>query len=180
MVYLRARQFGDPVLRTPAKLLSKDEILSSEIQQLIADMKTTIEGREYGVGLAAPQIGKSVAISVISVKPTPSRPKNPTIGFVIINPKIIKAFGSRTGLWEGCVSFGGTRNFPYAKALRYKKVQVEYLDENAKKHTKIFDDILAHVLQHETDHLNGVLFVDKVRDTKTYMTVSEYKKRMVQ
>jgi peptide deformylase len=75
-------------------------------------------------------------------------------------------------MWEGCISFGD----PFAKAERYKKVKIKWQDEKAKIHEKYFEGILAHVLQHEIDHLNGVLFVDRVKDTTSYVTESEYKK----
>jgi peptide deformylase len=172
MKALRRTQFGNPILRQKTKHLRKDEILSNEIQQLIKRMKFTLERKKFGIGLAAPQIGKSLAISFIGLKPTPSRPNLKRQDMVIINPTIIKSFGQKVPMWEGCISFGD----PYAKTERYKKIRVSWLDEKAKKHEKDFDGILAHVLQHEIDHLNGVLFVDRVKDTTTYVTESEYLK----
>lgn len=178
MKVLRRTQFGNPILRTKTRTLSREEILSADIQMLIKDMRYTLENKQYGVGLAATQVGQSVAISVIGIKPTPTRPKNPTVNLTVINPKIVKTYGQKEPMWEGCVSFGGTKDFPYAQVPRYKKLRLQYLDENARRHEKDFEGIIAHVLQHEVDHLNGVLFVDRVEDTKTYITVSEYKKLM--
>jgi peptide deformylase len=179
MKLLRRKQFGDPILRKQARRLTVQEIASSEIQGLIAEMKNMLEKRSYGVGLAAPQVGRSVAVSVIGIKPTPSRPKNPKIELVIINPEVVKTHGRRVPMWEGCISFGIGPSSPYAKALRYKKVRVQYLDQDGIKHEEDFEGILGHVVQHEIDHLNGVLFVDHVRDSKTYMTISEYQKQYV-
>jgi peptide deformylase len=173
---LQRTLFGNPILRQPARHLSAQEILSSEIQTLIADMRYTVEAKKYGVGLAAPQVGHAIALSIIGIKPTPSRPHAKAIELAIINPEIIKTYGRRRQFWEGCISFGGAANFPYAKALRYAKVRVRYLDEYAKVHERDFDGLLAHVLQHEIDHLNGVLFVERVKDPRTFLMVSEYKK----
>ncbi len=180
MKLLRRRQFGDPILRKVAKRLSPEDIVNPQTQQLIARMKNMLENRSYGVGLAAPQVGKSLSLSVIGIKPTPSRPKNPKVNMVIINPQIIKTYGRRTAMWEGCISFGIGAASPYAKALRYKKVRVQFLDEESKTHQEDFDGIMGHVMQHEIDHLSGVLFVDHVRDSKTYMTIGEYKKQFIE
>jgi peptide deformylase len=179
MKTLRRTQFGNPVLRETAQRLSADEITSPKIQELIANMRWTLQNKPYGIGLAAPQVGQGMAISVIGIKPTPSRPGNPTLDMVIINPEIVATHGEKEPMWEGCVSFGDTRNFPYALVPRYARVRLRWHDERAQQHEQDFDGITAHVLQHETDHLNGVLFVDRVEDTMSYMTISEYKRRYV-
>ncbi len=172
MKILRRTQFGNSVLRQKARRLTRKEILSDEIQDLIKDMKYTLENKKYGIGLAAPQVGKGVAISFIGLKPTPTRPNLKRQDMVIINPKIVKTYGKKEQMWEGCISFGDS----FAKAERYKKVRVSWQDDKAKVHEKDFDGILAHVLQHEVDHLNGILFVDRVLDSTTWVTESEYKK----
>ncbi|MFA5004126.1 MAG: peptide deformylase [Candidatus Saccharimonadales bacterium] len=177
MKILRRTQFGNPVLREKTRRLSTEEILSDKIQTLIANMHYTLENKKYGVGLAATQVGQSVAITAIGIKPTPTRPNLPVLNMTVINPEIIKTYGDKEDMWEGCVSFGDTKNFPYALVPRYKKVRLRWLDEHAKPHEKDFEGIVAHVLQHETDHLNGILFVDRVEDTKSYITIAEYKKR---
>ncbi len=178
MKILRRTQFGNPLLRQVARRLGKDEILSDEIQTLISHMYFTLDKKKYGIGLAAPQVGKSLALSVIRIAPMPWRPEVDEATMTIINPEIIRTYGRRSQLWEGCISFcGDQKEFPYAKALRWRKVRVRYLDDTAKSHEADFDGLLAHVLQHETDHLNGILFVDHVRDPKTYITVGEYNKR---
>lgn len=173
---LRRALFGNPVLRQVGRPLSLEQIGSAEIQELISSMHELLNNKKYGIGLAAPQVGYSLALTVIGVKPTPTRPDNPAVSIVAINPKITETFGSKTGMWEGCISLGSGSDFPYAKALRYKKVRVSYLDELGKHHDQTFEGILAHVFQHETDHLNGILFVDRVKDTTTYMSSSEYRK----
>ncbi len=82
-------------------------------------------------------------------------------------------------MWEGCISAGsnGTADL-FAQAMRHSKVTVSYLDEHAQTQEKTFTDLAAHVIQHEVDHLNGILFVDRVEDTTTFMTYKEYMKRV--
>ena len=175
---LRLRRFGDPILRRPAKHLDSSEIMSNETQSLIQNIRETNAVKQYGVGLAAPQIGVSVALSVIGIKPTPTRPNLEQFDAVIINPSY-EGIGRRTGLWEGCQSCGNGKNTLYGKALRFRKIRATWLDEKGKKHEQELDGFVSHVFQHETDHLNGVLFVDRVRDTRTYMMADEFRKRML-
>ena len=169
---LRKTEFGNAILRTVAQLLSDKEILSAQIQDLIESMYYTLEHRKYGVGIAAPQVGRSVAISTIDTKPTPTRPDLVRQKLTIINPKIIKFYGQKSEEWEGCISGAEL----YAKVPRYKKVRLKWQDEQAQVHEQDFDGFLAHVIQHEVDHLNGILFIDKVKDTKSYKTYKEYRK----
>jgi peptide deformylase len=177
---LKRTLFGNPILRTPARRLSKTDIASATTQQLIADMRYTLRTKKYGVGLAAPQVGQGVALSVIGVKATPTRPDARAVDMVVINPEIVRTYGARTQKWEGCISFGtSSRDFPWAKALRWRKVRVRYLDEHGAQHEKDFDGLLAHVLQHEVDHLNGILFTERIKDPATLMMVSEYKKHIL-
>ena len=169
---LKKTEFGNPILRAVAQRLNKDEILSDKIQTLIADMYYTVERKQYGVGLAAPQVGRSVAISVIAIKSTPSRPDLEPEKLTIINPEIVQFYGRKASMWEGCIS--GLEL--YAQVPRYKKLRLTWMDEQAHEHEQDFDGFIAHVLQHEVDHLNGILYVDKIRDTKSIITIREYKK----
>lgn len=79
-------------------------------------------------------------------------------------------------MWEGCISSGEGDSTLYAKVPRFKSIRLRWLDEYAEQHDEVLEGFVAHVAQHETDHLNGVLFVDQVTDTKTYMIAEEYKK----
>lgn len=177
-VLLKRTQFGNPILRTSAKHLSVDQIISSEIQQLIKNMYKTISTKEYGVGLAAPQVGYSYSISIIDIKPTTTRPDAEKFTQVIINPSF-EGVGRRTGMWEGCLSFAGIKDTVFAKAMRYKKIIASWQDETGKSHKKELTGLPAHVFQHETDHLNGILFVERVKDQTSWMNESEYRKRVV-
>jgi peptide deformylase len=176
---LRKTHFGNPVLRQVAQRLTEQEILSKDIQGLIANLRYTCEREKFGVGLAAPQVGRSVSISVIAIKPTPTRPDRKRYDRVLINPEIIKLYGEQTSMWEACISFGASGQFPYAQALRYKKIRIRFLDENAQSHDEILEGFEANVVQHEVDHLNGILFVDRVVDNKTFVMASEFKKRIL-
>jgi len=172
------RQFGDPILREKAARIGKSEIASAEIQKLIVDIRNLNTAKQYGVGLAAPQVGVSLALSVIGIKPTPTRPNLEPFDTVIINPTY-EGIGRRTGMWEGCQSCGKGKNTLYGKALRYRKIHATWLDEHVVPHDEVLEGFVAHVFQHETDHLEGVLFVDCVKDTGTYMMADEFRKRVI-
>lgn len=169
---LRKTEFGNPILRNPNRALSDAEIVSLEIQQLVSNMYYTLENKKYGVGIAATQVGENVALSVIDTKPTPTRPDLKRQKLTIINPKIIKTYGKKVPMWEGCIS--GSKL--YALVPRYNKIRLKWKDEKAKLYEADFDGFLAHVIQHEVDHLNGIIFLDKVEDSKSFMTFNEYKK----
>lgn len=179
MSKLTVTRLGNPLLRQKAKYLTKEEILSDEIQELIAAMKETVASKKYGVGLAAPQIGESIALSVIAIKPTPNRPHLESFEAIIINPEIINTHGYRKQLWEGCISSGNGRDTLFAKVPRYKAITLRWYDEGAQVHEEKLTGFPAHVAQHETDHLNGTLFVDRVKDPTTFMLQDEYVKRIV-
>ncbi len=171
-------QFGNPILREKAKRVDIEKIKSQKVQQLIKDMRHTLISKKLGVGLAAPQVGQSLALAVICVRPTKHRPKVTKFDLVIINPEITQTFGRKVPMREGCISSGIDKNGLFAKVPRYKKVRLKFFDEKAKQHDKTYEGLPAQVIQHEVDHLNGVLFVDQVKDTKSYMTYKEYLKRV--
>lgn len=176
---LKATRFGNPILRTKAKWLTLEQVMADDIRVLIEDMRYTLLKKEYGVGIAAPQVGVDVALSVIGIKPTPNRPNLEPFEAVIINPEIIETYGNKKRLWEGCISCGTGNNSLFAQVPRYKKVKMRWIDEKGVKREEVLEGFVAHVAQHETDHLNGVLFVDRVKDPSTYMMADEYRKRIV-
>ena len=179
MKKLIRREFGDPVLRQKTRELKREEIGSDKIQNLIKNMRHTLIDLKLGVALAAPQVGENLALVVVAVRPMPHRPKIKQLDMVMINPLITEKLGEQKETWEGCISSGKDgKSGLFARVPRYTKVRVKYLDENGKSHHKVFSELQAQIIQHETDHLNGILFVDRVKDTKTYMTHKEYIKRM--
>jgi len=172
-------QFGDPILRKRAKRLMLKDIQSPTIQQLIQNMRHSLVTEELGVALAAPQVGESLALTVIAIRPSLHRPDVQEFDLVLINPDIVEYVGEKTLLWEGCISGGSHGKADlFAKVPRYKRVRVKFYDEHGTMHEETFEGLKAQIVQHETDHLNGMLFVDRVEDTKTFMTHHEYMTRI--
>lgn len=174
---LEVTRFGNPVLRSVAALLSDEEITSTETRALIRAMFSRLKSDD-GVGLAAPQVGVSKALAVIDIHPNVYHPERETFKAVIINPSY-EGIGRHSSLWEGCLSSGSDKNVLFAKALRYSKITAHFTDEKGAQHTEQLEGLRAQVFQHETDHLHGILFVDRVRDTSSYMTGDEYRKRIL-
>jgi len=153
MSILKIIEYGDSVLRTPCKEVSK---VSKKIKNLAMDLLDTMY-KANGVGLAAPQVGESLRIFVIDV----SDPKGPIDPMVFINPKIIKKSGAINS-YEGCLSFPQA----YTDVRRYANVTVKALDMNGRPFIKEARDgeLLARAIQHEFDHLDGKLFIDHCRN----------------
>lgn len=163
MSILKVLVVPNKIFNTKTRNLSREEILSPEIQKLIKDIKETSKNGEYGVGMSAVQVGVPVALSVIAIKPTPNRPNLKPFGKVCINTKIIETFGDKIPMWEGCCSVLDEKNEPlYAMVPRYKKIKIQYDDEQGNRHEEIVSDFVAHVIQHETDHNNGIMFTDYI------------------
>lgn len=175
---LKLIQFGNPVLRETSKSLGKTEIHSSKVKELIKAMRYTLMSQKLGVGLAAPQVGQGLALAIVVIQPTAHRPDVEPFQSVLINPVITQTFGHKKQLWEGCISSGKGQAGLFAKVPRYSKIKVKFTDETGKQYHQEFTGLPAHVIQHEVDHLNNVLFVDRVKDTTSYMTYGEYLKRI--
>jgi len=171
---LKIVEFGEAGLRRKAREVKVDKIKIDSFQKLIRDMSRFLLEKKLGVGLAAPQVGRDLSLAVIRIRPSKRRPDVKKSDLTIINPKISKTFGNRSQLWEGCISGGGLKNSLFAKVPRYKKIELSYRDNAGKTCRRTFEGLIAHVIQHEVDHLNGVLFVDRVKDTKTYASYSQY------
>lgn len=171
MKILPRTQFGNPILRKKAEPVDLATINTPAFRELIKNMFFTIE--EIGVGLAAPQIGTSIQLAVINIHPLPHRPTVQPFRRVIINPEITKYSQEQVSEYEGCLSFDELR----AEASRSTWVEVTYFNENGEKCSERAEGFVAKVFQHEIDHLNGVLFVDRMKDTRTIMTTAEFNKR---
>ena len=160
-------QFGDPVLRRKTKAMTLAQIRGSQTQKLIPLMFQTM--RDIGVGLAAPQIGLPFRLAVIEVKPLDHRLEvEPFPKTVIINPTIIRYSKKQSPKWEGCLSLKNVA----AEALRSESVTVKYLDEKGKPRVEKYTGFTAQVFQHEIDHLNGILYVDRIKDIKTLISTN--------
>lgn len=151
--------FGSPVLRKVAKNIDKD---FPNLDKLIEDMWETMEASD-GVGLAAPQIGKSIRLFVIDASPmAEDEPSLKDFRRVFINANIIEETGEEWGFVEGCLSVPEIREEVY----RPSTVTIEYYDENFEFHKETLEGIGARIVQHEYDHLEGTMFVDKVSPLK--------------
>ena len=175
---LKLTRVGNPMLRKKGRKLSVDEIKSDDVQNLIADMRYTSEKEDYGVGIAATQVGEDLALSLIAIKPTPNRPELERFETILINPEIVETYGEKEPMWEGCMSCGTGDDILYAQVPRYTSVKLRWLDEHAKEREEVLEGFAAHVAQHETDHTNGIMFLDKVEDSKTFMMADEFRKRV--
>lgn len=179
MKLLEITQFGNPVLRRKARKISPKSISSKKIQQLIENMRHTLVEKKLGVALAAPQVNESVAIVVVAIRPMPHRPNVKPFDLVLINPEVTETSDIKKEIWEGCISAGSHGKADlFAKVPRHNKVSVSYFDESGKKRQRTFTGLKAQIVQHEVDHLDGILFVDRVKSTKTFMTYKEYMQRI--
>jgi peptide deformylase len=143
--------YGDPVLRKRAQPIEQGEV---DVKQLSEDMFETMY-QAHGVGLAAPQIGMSLRIFVVDGEPME---EEELVGFkhVFINPKLQEEEGDPWDFEEGCLSIPTIRE----QVSREPVIHISYFDENWDKHVKTFDGLQARIIQHEYDHLEGVLFTD--------------------
>ncbi|MCA9353821.1 peptide deformylase [Candidatus Nomurabacteria bacterium] len=157
------------VLREKAEEVKKDEFGKKPLLNLVAKMKDSLAEEFDGVGLAAPQIGVSKRIFIV-----PGFAVKEDSDLVCINPKITKKSKDKKWMDEGCLSV----RWKYGKVERYTKVTLEAYDEYGNKFQRGASGLLAHIFQHETDHLNGVLFVDKAKDVEEMdeKQIEEYKK----
>ena len=151
--------YGHPVLKKVAKEIDKDY---PDLQKIIADMYETMYDA-VGVGLAAPQINKSIRLVVIDADPyKPDYPEAEGFKKVFINPQILEEEGEAWEFNEACLSLPGIAEF----VMRKPKVTIKYMDENFVQHQEVYEGMLARIIQHEYDHLEGVLFVERVSNLK--------------
>ena len=175
---LKIVQPGELVLREQARLLTPEEILSEEIQHLIHDMRDAMRDAP-GVGLAAPQIGLPLQLAVIedredllkpfSAEELTERERRPVPCHVIINPVIGYSSDEKKNFYEGCLSLPGFS----AVVPRAHTVRVQYLDERAEPQFVQASGWYARILQHEIDHLQGTLYIDRML-TRTFTTLDNW------
>jgi peptide deformylase len=168
MAILKVAVLGNPVLRVPAEPVKN--IQAPDIQRLIDDMIETM--REYrGVGLAAPQVHRSLQIAVIEEEKEPDAPKEPTRPLtVLINPRIIPVTDQMEEDWEGCLSIPELRG----KVPRFKEIEIQTHDRWGKPLHLKASEFFARVIQHEHDHLTGTLFLDRMKSFETLTYPAEY------
>jgi len=161
-------QLGHPVLRQNA--LAVTDPAQPLIQSLIDDMLVTVV-EVNGVGLAAPQVYEPLRIFIIASRPNSRYPNAPTMApTALVNPELIWASDEKEKGWEGCLSIPGIRGF----VPRSRKIGVRYLTRSGELREEEFSDFLARIFQHEFDHLNGTVFIDRVESTRELICEREY------
>jgi len=149
--------YGDPVLRQRAKDIEK----GTDLTQLISDMHETMQAA-HGIGLAAPQIGKSIRLFVVDGSPLDEEPDMENFKKAFVNPQILEEFDEPWEFEEGCLSIPSIRE----KISRKAKLKIRYYDENWNLHEDQYDGMKARIIQHEYDHIEGKMFVDYLTPLK--------------
>ena len=170
MSILKVARLGHPVLRQATANVSQRVLKSSLMQQFIDDMIETM--KEYdGVGLAADQVHESKQVAVLEVTDNPRYPSKPQVPLtVLVNPKITPLSDETEEDWEGCLSIPDLRG----KVPRYKRIRVEAWDRRGKPLDFVASDFHARVIQHEYDHLDGILTLDRAQSSRHIIKASEY------
>lgn len=169
-ILLQVAQLGNSVLRKRALLV--EDIKSTEIQKLIDDFIATVIDTD-GVGIAAPQVYQQLRIFILATHPTSRYPHAPIMKpTAIINPEIISTSINKIKDWEGCLSIPGIRGL----IPRHESIIVEYTTRDGKKEKKEFKDFVARIFQHEYDHLEGLVFLDRLESNRDIISEKEYQK----
>ncbi|MFQ5851124.1 MAG: peptide deformylase [Candidatus Binatia bacterium] len=170
MSILKVTRLGHPILRNVAEDVPPDRITSAENQKLIDDMIETM--KEYdGVGLAAVQVHESKQIAVLEVVNNPRYPQKPKVPLsVLVNPKITPLSEEIEEDWEGCLSIVELRGI----VPRYQTIRVLARDREGRELDFVASGFHARVIQHECDHLQGKVFLDRMRDLSTLTYLQEY------
>lgn len=161
-------QLGNAILRKQAAGI--EDVNSPHTTEIIAQMLAILSDSK-GVGLAAPQIGYSVCVIIVASKPTVRYPLAPLMEpVVMINPSFHSLSEVQEKDWEGCLSISGIR----ALVPRYREIEVNYTDINGKLTTLQLSGFVARIFQHEYDHLQGMVYLDRVKDNQDIISESEF------
>ncbi len=167
-------QLGNPILRQQAQLI--DTAQDERVRQLIDALVATVRASN-GVGIAAPQVSESYRLFIVASRPNPRYPNAPMMEpTAMINPRIIAHSTEVVKGWEGCLSIPGIRGL----VPRYQAIEVEYTTRDGQLHRQELTDFVARIFQHEYDHLDGIVFLDRVESTQELMSEQEYQQRIVQ
>jgi peptide deformylase len=168
---------GNPLLRDRSREVTLDELASPEVQRLIDDLIDTMRAAN-GAGIAAAQIGELVRIATIEVGDNPRYPYKPRIPLTVVVNPIIEPIPGPSGEYEmveineGCLSVPNMRG----NVMRHVHIRVRYLDRFGVEHDEVKRGLTAGTFQHELDHLDGVLFLDRVEDTRTLTTWDQFER----
>ena len=170
MSLLKVARMGHPILRSTARALDRADLKQASIQKLIDDMIDTMH-EYHGVGLAAPQVHEGLRVFVAAIAPQIDEPLSPNDEpMVFINPVITPVGNEIVEDWEGCLSIPDIRG----RVPRARSIRVTAMDRSGAKIDLTSHDFPARVIQHETDHLDGVLFFDRMRTFETLAFLDEY------
>ncbi len=163
---------GHPVLRQRAREVTPDELAGTEVQQLIDDLIDTMHAAN-GAGIAANQIGVPLRITTIEVNQNPRYPYKPRIPLtIVVNPVIEFLDDELVEINEGCLSVPNLRG----NVMRHVNIRVRYLDRDGVEHDEVKRGLTAGTFQHECDHLDGKLFLDRVTDPTTFTTWEQFER----
>lgn len=167
---LQIAQLGHLILRKKCQKVKN--VKDRGLQTLIDNLMVTVMDVD-GVGIAAPQVYNPLRLFIVASHPSPRYPQAPLMKpTAIINPKIISTSEKKEKDWEGCLSVPGIR----ALVPRYVTIQVEYTTNEDKRTKKQFKDFVARIFQHEYDHLEGLVFLDRVENNKDIISEKEYQR----
>ncbi|NEQ30924.1 MAG: peptide deformylase [Leptolyngbya sp. SIO4C5] len=166
-------QLGHPLLRQSARPVT--DIASDRRQQLIDRLIVTAQ-QAQGVGIAAPQVAHSDRLFIVASHPNARYPKAPTMPpTAMINPEIVAHGEQQVKAWEGCLSLPGIRG----QVPRYSEIEVVYWDRHGDRQRQVLTGFVARIFQHELDHLNGLVFLDRVESTADLMSEQVYQERVM-
>ncbi len=169
---LRITQLGEPVLRRPSTPVANAQ--AHRIHQLIQNMLATMK-KAKGVGIAAPQVGVGERLFIVAPEPSERYPHSPRMSpLAMINPRIRSRSKTFRTEWEGCLSIPGLRG----RVPRHQWVDIEFTDRTSTQRRTRLSGFVARIFQHEFDHINGMVYIDRVRDTRTFVTEQQYRKRV--
>ena len=167
---LQISEIGSPVLRQKSDAIAN--IIDPQLDKTIADLIATCAAAN-GVGISAPQVAASMRLFIVASRPSLRYPHAPTMEpMAMINPKIVDRSGEMVSGWEGCLSVPGMRGL----VLRDRAIEVEYFTKSGELIHQELTDFVARIFQHELDHLDGILFPDRVSIPTNLITEAEYQK----
>ncbi len=169
MSILKVARIGHPVIRAAAAPVTKQAIRNPLFQKLIDDMRETMYEYE-GVGLAAPQVHESLRLAVLEVPASDERSRAAVPFLVLVNPVLTPLAEELESAWEGCLSVPDLRGV----VPRFKKVKLDALDRHGKAYSMEAEGFAARVIQHECDHLDGRVYLDRMGDLRSLSFIKEF------
>ncbi|QZZ19021.1 peptide deformylase [Leptothermofonsia sichuanensis E412] len=167
-------ELGNSILRQRSRPVG--DLHHRRIQTLVDNLMATLSNTN-GVGIAAPQVAQSERLFIVASRPNPRYPNAPEMEpTVMINPRILAHSEQVVKGWEGCLSVPGIRGL----VPRYQAIEVEYIGRDGSQHRQELTDFVARIFQHELDHLNGIVFLDRVESTLDLISEKEFQAQMAQ